>query len=135
MSKGVTIRGVDYATRAAAALALGVSRATISNAALDPAKLERVGLGPATGAEVAARNCRPVVFQGVSYASRGDAAAAHGVTRSQMSAVFKVLGQPAAAPVIIGGVEYASQHKAAAALGVTPADVRAWLKVQAKISA
>ena len=135
MTKGLTIRGVDYATQAAAALALGVSRGTISNAALDPAKLERVGLGPATGAEVAARNRRPVVLQGVAYASRGDAAAAHGITPSQMSAVFKVLGQPAAAPVIIGGVEYPSQIKAAAALGVAVSDLRGWLKVQAKITA
>jgi len=73
----VTIRGVTYPSQTAAAGALGVSQATISNA-MARGTLDGVGLG--VDGTPRGREQVPVTIRGVSYPSITAAAKAHGVT-------------------------------------------------------
>jgi len=88
MTKQVTIRGVTYPSRKAAAEALGVAGQTITNAAKS-GTLDRVGRGPLKP------GCDPVytlptTVGGVTYPSRKAAAEALGVTQNHISGYIAV---------------------------------------------
>lgn len=80
----VTIRGVTYASRAEAGLALGVAAATIGQAER-LGYLQTVGLKRTMGVEAGGRMPHPVTIRGVTYPSQTAAAKALGVSTSRIS--------------------------------------------------
>ena len=85
MTNSVTIRGVTYRTQSDAAIALGVSKATVS-AANKAGTLDHVGQGPRRGKG----NDKAITIRGVTYRTQSDAAIALGVTSVEISAYVKV---------------------------------------------
>ena len=121
--KPITIRGVTYESRAAAAKALGVSGPTVVSA-FKRGTEDNVGKG--------IRQPLPVTIRGVEYPSAQVAAEALGVKRDTIyraraeNRLDQVglggAGTPrerVGKPVTIRGVEYRSMGEAAQALGVT----------------
>nr|WP_296429704.1 hypothetical protein [Roseovarius sp. BRH_c41] len=76
----ITIRGVTYASAAAAARAFGVTRAAVY-AARDLGRLDAVGIGSGN----AGARCRPVVICGLSFPSITAAAQAVGADKKYIS--------------------------------------------------
>ena len=124
--KSVTIRGIEYASVSDAALALGVTKATVS-LAIKHNRLDSVGKGLGHGN---ANRSKPVKVRGIVYRSINDAAQKLGVTKAVVQQAVRRgtednigVGRReygnAAMPIRIRGVEYPSQTIAAQVLGVT----------------
>lgn len=82
MTKPITIRGTTYASRAEAARALGINRASVCNANRE-GRLDTVGL------KASRPRSKPVTIRGTTYESQEDAAAAFGVQPGEIGFAVK----------------------------------------------
>lgn len=131
-SEPITIRGVTYPSKQAAAEAIGVSMRNMRRA-IQQGRLDTVGLGPGAG------GCCIVKIRGVVYPSVKAAAKALGISPSSVSKALSA-GRPDSAglgrgthnrgpnhsggtepkPVVIAGITFPTQTIAAVALGYDP---------------